>query len=116
MPEPAATPTTSLDPARDRGGARPRDRLRDATSNLFIDWMEIYDAKHLNQLPSDDQERCQRAGGDANIHYLQSYWKLDPDEALVIEADRIPDGRDAGTSSSATTGWSPSTIATTAST
>jgi Protein of unknown function (DUF1214) len=59
------------------------------TSNLFIDWMEIYE-KHLNQLPSDDQDRCQRAGGDANIHYHQSYWKLEPDQALVIEADRIP--------------------------
>ncbi len=59
------------------------------TSNLFIDWMEIYE-KHLNQLPSDDQDRCQRAGGDANIHYHQSYWKLAPAEALVIETDRIP--------------------------
>jgi len=61
-----------------------------STSNLFTDWMEIYES-HLNQLPSDDQERCQRAGGDANIHYLQSYWKLAPDEALLIEADRIPE-------------------------
>ncbi len=60
------------------------------TSNLFTDWMERY-ASHLNQLPSDDQARCQRAGGDATIHYLQSYWKLAPDEALVIEADRIPE-------------------------
>ncbi len=59
------------------------------TSDLFTDWMEIYE-KHLNQLPSDDQERCQRAGGDSNIHYLQSHWQLAPDEALVIEADRIP--------------------------
>jgi hypothetical protein len=61
-----------------------------STSNLFTDWMEIY-TKHLNELPSDDQERCQRAGGDANIHYLQSHWKLAPDEALLIEADRIPE-------------------------
>lgn len=59
------------------------------TSNLFIDWMGLYE-KHLNQLPSDDQERCQRAGGDANIHYHQSYWRLEPDQALVIETDRIP--------------------------
>jgi hypothetical protein len=60
------------------------------TANLFINWMEIYEANHLNELPADDQERCQRAGGDANIHYLQSYWKLAPDEALLIEAERIP--------------------------
>ena len=61
-----------------------------STSNLFTDWMEDY-TKHLNELPSDDQERCQRAGGDANIHYLQSHWRLGPDEALLIEADRIPE-------------------------
>ncbi len=59
------------------------------TSDLFTDWMQIYE-KQLNQLPSDDQERCQRAGGDSNIHYLQSHWQLAPEEALVIEADRIP--------------------------
>jgi hypothetical protein len=60
------------------------------TADLFINWMEIYEENHLNELPPDDQERCQRAGGDANIHYLQSYWRLAPDEALLIEADRIP--------------------------
>lgn len=59
------------------------------TANLFIDWMDIY-SDHLNQLPSDNQERCQRAGGDASIHYLQSYWKLEADEALVINARKIP--------------------------
>lgn len=59
------------------------------TANLFVDWMDLYE-KHINELPSDDQDRCQRAGGDANIHYLQSYWRLTPEQALVIEADRIP--------------------------
>jgi hypothetical protein len=59
------------------------------TANKFIDWMDRYEA-HLNQLPSDDQEECQRSGGDANIHYLQSYWKLEPDEALLVEARKIP--------------------------
>jgi hypothetical protein len=59
------------------------------TANLFVDWMEIY-RDHLNQLPSDDQERCQRAGGDAAIHYFQSFWKLAPDEALVVRAKKIP--------------------------
>ena len=59
------------------------------TANLFVDWMEIYRG-HLNQLPSDDQERCQRAGGDATIHYLQSFWKLQADEALVVRANKVP--------------------------
>lgn len=59
------------------------------TADLFVDWMQIYGA-HVNELPSDDQERCQRTGGDSAIHYLQSYWKLAPDEALVIDAKKIP--------------------------
>jgi hypothetical protein len=59
------------------------------TANLFVDWMEIYRG-HLNQLPSDDQERCRAAGGDAAIHYLQSFWKLAPDEAQVIQVTRVP--------------------------
>ncbi len=59
------------------------------TANLFVDWMARY-AAHPNALPSDDQERCQRAGGDANIHYCQSRWELGRDEALVIEIDHLP--------------------------
>src|SRR4029453_9377147 len=47
-------------------------------------------AAHPNALPSDDQTVCQRAGGDANIHYCQSRWQLGPDEALVIEIDSLP--------------------------
>ncbi|MFK7895677.1 MAG: DUF1214 domain-containing protein [Myxococcota bacterium] len=80
----------SLDPAALEPALERATDFVTQTSNLFTDWMERYSA-HLNALPSDDQERCQRAGGDANIHYLQSYWKLAPDEALVIEADRIPE-------------------------
>ena len=59
------------------------------TANIFIDWMERY-SKHINELPSDDQQTCQDAGGDASIHYFQSYWKLADDEALVIRPERIP--------------------------
>ncbi|MGH2668785.1 MAG: DUF1214 domain-containing protein, partial [bacterium] len=59
------------------------------TANLFVDWMRDY-ARHLNALPSDDQEKCQRAGGDANIHYCQSRWQLGEGEALVIEIDHLP--------------------------
>jgi hypothetical protein len=59
------------------------------TANLFVDWMTRY-AAHTNALPSDDQELCQRAGGDATIHYCQSRWHVAPDEALVIEVPRIP--------------------------
>jgi hypothetical protein len=80
----------ALVPAELEAGLERATRFVTSTSDLFTDWMESYE-KHLNALPSDDQERCQRAGGDANIHYLQSYWKLGPEEALLIEADRIPE-------------------------
>ncbi len=79
----------ALDPLELEGALVRTTSFVTRTADLFIDWMEIYE-KHLNQLPSDDQDRCQRAGGDANIHYHQSYWRLDPDQALVIEVDRIP--------------------------
>ena len=70
-------------------GLQKASRFVNNTAHIFVDWMEIY-AQHINQLPSDDQERCQRAGGDRTIHYLQSYWRLAPDEALVIEPRKIP--------------------------
>lgn len=54
-------------------------------ANLFVDWMEIFEP-HTNALPPNDQELCQRAGGDSNIFYHNSRWRLAPDEALVIEA------------------------------
>ncbi len=73
-----------LEPALQRAVAFVR-----GTAGLFVDWMRGY-AAHENALPSDDQERCQRAGGDANIHYLQSRWRLAPDEALLVHARRIP--------------------------
>ncbi len=60
------------------------------TAELFVSWMEGY-AAHTNQLPADDQEKCQRAGGDARIHYFQSRWRLAADEALLVEAPVIPE-------------------------
>ena len=57
---------------------------------MTIAWQGRYKAKHTNLLPEDDQALCQRAGGDPNIHYYQTYWELAPDEALLIELDDIP--------------------------
>ena len=45
--------------------------------------------KHANELPLFDVEKSNNAGGDPNIRYYHSYWKLGPDEALVIRA-RVP--------------------------
>ena len=40
----------------------------------------------MNQLPRFDDRTALVAGGDPNIVYYHSYWRLAPDEALVIEA------------------------------
>lgn len=51
---------------------------------LFAKWAKGFQ-KHVNKLPVFDPEISNAAGGDANIIYHHSYWKLAPDEALVIE-------------------------------
>lgn len=61
-----------------------------STSRLFADWAESYLA-HPNQLPLADQALCQSVGGDPNILYYHSYWKLGDDEALVIDVAHIPE-------------------------
>lgn len=78
-----------LDPAGFESSLEKVVAFVEGTSNLFAGWMQDY-AQHVNELPSDDQAKCQRAGGDANIHYLQSCWRLEESEALLIEAKRIP--------------------------
>ena len=52
---------------------------------LFARWARSFQ-KHPNKLPQFDPETSNAAGGDANIIYYHSYWKLGPDEALVITA------------------------------
>ncbi|MES0874764.1 DUF1214 domain-containing protein [Sinimarinibacterium thermocellulolyticum] len=64
----------------------------DGTASVFADWAQSYLA-HPNQLPLADQKVCQAAGGDPNIVYHHSYWKLADDEALVIHLPRIPECR-----------------------
>jgi hypothetical protein len=53
-------------------------RFVEGTARLFADWAQSYQAV------------CQRVGGDPNIFYYHSHWKLAPDEALVIHLPRIP--------------------------
>lgn len=62
------------------------------TANVFLDWARSY-AAHVNALPPADQQLCQRAGGDPNIVYYHSAWKLADDEALVIHIARVPECR-----------------------
>lgn len=50
---------------------------------LFARWAKGF-RKHPNKLPQFDPETSNAAGGDADIIYYHSYWKLAEDEALLI--------------------------------
>lgn len=67
-------------------------RFVEGTARLFADWSQGFQTRP-NELPPADQAVCQRAGGDPNIFYYHSYWKLAPDEALLIRIARIPECR-----------------------
>ncbi|HXK21650.1 MAG TPA: DUF1214 domain-containing protein [Myxococcota bacterium] len=56
---------------------------------LFASWAQGFQ-KHTNQLPKFDDRVSMGAGGDPNICYYHSYWKLGPEEALVIEVTPPP--------------------------
>lgn len=58
--------------------------------SLFPDWTHGY-LSHVNTLPSADQDACLRAGGDPNIYFYRSTWRLGPNEALVVHIPRIPE-------------------------
>lgn len=51
---------------------------------LFARWAHGFQ-KHTNRLPMFDPETSNAAGGDPEIIYYHSHWKLEEDEALVIE-------------------------------
>jgi hypothetical protein len=53
---------------------------------LFARWSNGF-TKHTNKLPLFDPETSNAAGGDNNITYYHSHWKLAEDEALVVETE-----------------------------
>ena len=53
---------------------------------LFARWANGF-RKHTNKLPQFDPEVSNAAGGDADIIYYHSHWKLENDEALVIRVN-----------------------------
>jgi hypothetical protein len=73
-----------LDPARVDRALTSAARFVMGCSRIFADWAEGF-AQHVNELPRFDPETARVAGGDPNIAYYHSYWRLAPDEALVIE-------------------------------
>ncbi|MFO0692107.1 MAG: DUF1214 domain-containing protein [Polyangiales bacterium] len=73
-----------LTPAQVDEGLKSAGTLVAGASLLFAKWARDFQ-KHSNQLPRFDQEVSNQAGGDPNIAYYHSHWRLAPDEALVIE-------------------------------
>jgi hypothetical protein len=73
-----------LTPLQLDDGLRNAGTLVAGASLLFAKWARDFQA-HSNRLPRFDQEVSNRAGGDPNIAYYHSHWRLGPDEALVIE-------------------------------
>jgi hypothetical protein len=66
-------------------GALAASQFVTGCSRLFASWADEWSG-HVNTLPRFDPERALIAGGDPNIAYYHSYWRLAPDEALVIDA------------------------------
>lgn len=73
-------------------GLRNAARFVDGTARLFAGWSQGFQ-QHANALPPANQALCQSVGGDPNIFYYHSYWKLAPNEALVVHLARIPECR-----------------------
>lgn len=88
----AAARPAPLSPARLRQGLSRAAAFVEGTATLFADWAQGYQ-RHANALPPADQAVCQRVGGDPNIFYYHSYWRLASDEALVIRIERVPECR-----------------------
>ena len=75
---------TPLTPEALDAGLRAASGLVVGCSALFSSWAQGFQ-KHTNQLPKFDDSISMGAGGDPNIGYYHSYWKLGPEEALLIE-------------------------------
>lgn len=74
-----------LDPARMDRALATAGQFVIGCSRIFASWASGFES-HVNELPRFDPETARIAGGDPNIAYYHSYWRLGPNEALVIEA------------------------------
>jgi hypothetical protein len=73
-----------LTPERLDAGLRAAAGLVNGCAALFASWARGFE-RSANELPEFDASVSLGAGGDPNITYYHSYWRLAPDEALVIE-------------------------------
>ncbi|NUO53486.1 MAG: DUF1214 domain-containing protein [Polyangiaceae bacterium] len=70
-------------------GLESSGQLVGGATMLFAAWTRMFQA-HTNELPRFDPEISNRFGGLADVAYYHSYWKLDEDQALVIDATPPP--------------------------
>jgi hypothetical protein len=54
-------------------------------AGLFKSWADGF-AAHVNELPRFSPKKATLAGGDPNIAYFHSAFRIQPDEVLVVEA------------------------------
>jgi hypothetical protein len=59
------------------------------TAAFFGDWTSGFQ-EHLNELPLGDQAYIRSTGGDPNILYYLSAWRVGTEEALVIRIAELP--------------------------
>lgn len=59
------------------------------TASFFGDWTASFQA-HVNELPLGDQAYIRSTGGDPNILYYLSAWRVSAEEALVIRLAELP--------------------------
>jgi hypothetical protein len=64
-------------------------RFVEGTAALAFGWAAKLEERP-NELPPADQAFCQSIGGDPNYFYFHGYWRLGPDEALILEPEEIP--------------------------
>jgi hypothetical protein len=81
----AAGPPAPLSAAALAAGLTDAARFVTGTATLFADWAEGF-AREPNVLRPMDPAVTGGAHGDPNIHFHMGYWRLAPDEALLIEA------------------------------
>jgi hypothetical protein len=73
-----------ITPARVDEGLKTASFFVAGAGMLFTRWAKGFQ-KHTNRLPEFDASTSNAAGGDAEIIYYHSHWKLSEDDALIIE-------------------------------
>jgi hypothetical protein len=73
-----------LDPRQLNGQLLAAANFVQSTARIFADWSQRFTA-NPNAFTVMNQSETQRQGGDPSFFYAQGYWRLQPDEALVID-------------------------------